>query len=184
MIIIADYNSEWPKEFEKIRASLLTILQPLVISIDHIGSTAIPGMSAKDVIDIQITAHELSSEIIKRLTDAGYEYKESITCDHVPLGDDTNPALWLKLFFKQSALNRPSNIHVRVLGNPNQHYPILFRDYLRARPKAAQSIAHIKKQISIRHADDIDAYYDIKDPVYDLIWYAAQEWEKQNKTLT
>ena len=92
--------------------------------------------------------------------------------------------LWLKLFFKQSALNRPSNIHVRVLGNPNQHYPILFRDYLRANPKAAQSIAHIKKQISIRHADDIDAYYDIKDPVYDLIWYAAQEWEKQNQTLT
>jgi len=71
------------------------------------------------------------------------------------------------------------NVHVRIEGNPNQRYPLLFRDYLRAHPNSARSIELIKREIVKRHAEDVEAYYDIKDPVYDLIWDAAQEWAKQ-----
>jgi GrpB-like predicted nucleotidyltransferase (UPF0157 family) len=92
------------------------------------------------------------------------------------LGEDASPQLWQKFIFTQPEGQRRANIHVRVMGNPNQRYPLLFRDYLCAHPKSAQSIELIKREIAKRHADDVEAYYDIKDPVYDLIWDAALDW--------
>jgi GrpB-like predicted nucleotidyltransferase (UPF0157 family) len=147
--------------------------------IDHIGSTSILSLGAKDVIDIQVTVQALTSEVKQRLVEAGYEYREAITHDHVPLGEDDNPKLWAKLFFNQPQGQRRANVHVRVAGNPNQRYALLFRDYLRAHPNSARSIELIKREIVKRHAEDLDAYYDIKDPVYDLIWDAALDWARQ-----
>ena len=68
------------------------------------------------------------------------------------------------------------NLHVRAAGKPNQRYPLLFRDYLRAHPDAARTIERIKRELAGRFANDVDAYYAIKDPVYDLVWRAAQGW--------
>jgi GrpB-like predicted nucleotidyltransferase (UPF0157 family) len=178
MIIIEAYKTEWPKEYETIRAHLQTVLGSLVLHIDHIGSTSVPGLGAKDVIDIQITVQELSPKIIQKMVNAGYEHVSRITSDHVPLGENSNPRLWKKFIFNQPQGERRANLHVRVDGNPNQRYPLLFRDYLRAHPNSAKSIELIKREIAKRHADDIETYYDIKDPVYDLIWDAALEWAK------
>jgi len=178
LIVIQAYNPEWPKEFEVIRAALQDVLGPRAIRIDHIGSTSVPGLGAKDVIDIQVTVQELSPKIIQKMVNAGYEHLGNITSDHVPLGEDSDPKLWEKLIFVQPQGQRRANIHVRVGGNPNQRYPLLFRDYLRAHPNSARSIELIKREIAKRHADDIEAYYDIKDPVYDLIWDAALDWAK------
>jgi len=175
-IIITDYNPAWLHEFAAIRASLMEILGVLALRIDHIGSTSVPGLGAKDIIDIQITVRELTPEIPQRLTAAGYEHRADSTHDHVPLGEDGDPALWAKLFFRQPSGQRRAHVHVRVQGNPNQRYPLLFRDYLRAHPNSARSIELIKRQIARYHPDDIEAYLDIKDPVYDLIWDAAQDW--------
>jgi GrpB-like predicted nucleotidyltransferase (UPF0157 family) len=184
MIIIEAYNTEWPKEYETIRAHLQTVLGSLALRIDHIGSTSVPGLGAKDVIDIQITVQELIPKIIRKLINAGYEHMSRITSDHVPLGEDSNPKLWKKFIFNQPQGERRANIHVRVDGNPNQRYPLLFRDYLRAHPNSAKSIELIKREIAKRHADDIETYYDIKDPVYDLIWNAALDWEKYTNWKT
>jgi len=178
LIVIQAYNPKWPQEFETIRAALQNILGPRAIRIDHIGSTSVPGLGAKDVIDIQVTVQELSPKIIQKVVNAGYEHLGNITSDHVPLGEDSDPKLWEKLIFVQPQGQRRANIHVRVDGNPNQCYPLLFRDYLRTHPNSARSIELIKREIAKRHADDIEAYYDIKDPVYDLIWDAALEWAK------
>ena len=179
MIIINDYNPTWPQEFEAIRSSLLKILGPVAVRIDHIGSTSVPGLGAKDVIDIQVTVRELTPEIRPRLIEAGYEYWEAITHDHVPRGEDDDPKLWAKLLFNQPTGQRRANVHVRIDGNPNQRYALLFRDYLRAHPNSARSIELIKREIVKRHAEDLDAYYDIKDSVYDLIWDAALDWSRQ-----
>ena len=178
MIVIQPYNPEWPQEFETLRTALQDVLGSRAIHIDHIGSTSVPGLGAKDVIDIQITVEQLSPKIIQKMVNAGYQHLGNITSDHVPLGEDMNPKLWEKLIFTQPPEQRRANIHVRVDGNPNQHYPLLFRDYLRAHPNSARSIELIKREIAKRHADDVEAYYDIKDPVYDLIWDAALDWAK------
>ena len=176
MIIIHDYKPAWPQDFAVIRASLLEILGPLALQIDHIGSTSVPGLGAKDVIDIQITVQALTPAVRQTLIAAGYEYWEAVTHDHVPLGADDDPKLWAKFLFNQPPGQRRANVHVRIDGNPNQQYALLFRDYLHAHPNSAKSIELIKREIAKRHAEDSDAYYDIKDPVYDLIWDAALEW--------
>lgn len=79
------------------------------------------------------------------------------------------------MFYQPSEQQR-SNIHVRIDGNPNQQYALLFHNYLRAHPNSAKSVELIKQEIAKRHTQDSDAYYDIKDPVYDLIWEAALAW--------
>jgi GrpB-like predicted nucleotidyltransferase (UPF0157 family) len=180
MIVVTDYSPAWPKEFEAIRLTLLEILGPLVLRIDHIGSTSVPGLGAKDVIDIQITVEALTPEVRQRLIEAGYEHWEAITQDHVLLGEDDDPKLWAKFLFNQPKGGRRANVHVRINGNPNQQYALLFRDYLRTHANSARTIELIKRELVKRHADDLEAYYDIKDPVYDLIWEAARDWSRQS----
>jgi len=178
MIVISKYNPKWAEEFESIKASLQEILGDLALRIDHIGSTSVPGLGAKDIIDIQITVKELDDQTKQKLIDAGYKDWGTIAHDHVPQGENDDPKRWEKFFFNPPEGQRRANIHVRVEGNPNQKYPLLFRDYLRAHPNSAKSIELIKREIAKRHAEDVDAYYDIKDPVYDLIWDAALEWSR------
>lgn len=178
MIVICDYKPTWSQEFEQICISLRQVLGPLALRIDHIGSTSVPGLGAKDIIDIQITVRDLVTEVCDKLIAAGYVHRPAVTHDHVPLGEDENPRLWAKLFFIEPEGERCANIHVRCDGNPNQRYPLLFRDYLRTHSNAARSIELIKRELAKRHADDAEAYYAIKDPVYDLIWEAAQEWSQ------
>ncbi len=177
MIVIHSYNLQWPDEFEQIRAGVAHVLGPLALRIDHIGSTSVPGLGAKDVIDMQVTVAELASEVKRRMVDAGFRIGRH-TYDHVPEGEDATPARWQKLLFHEMAAQRPANIHVRKLGNPNQRYPLLFRDYLRAHPKSAMTVERIKRELAKHHGDDVETYYDIKDPVYDLIWDAAQDWAR------
>ena len=178
MIIISNYDPKWAEEFESIKVSLWEIVGDLASRIDHIGSTSVPGLGAKDVIDIQVTVNELDDQIAQPLIKAGYKFWGTIAHDHVPPGENDDPQRWEKYFFNQPEWQRRTNVHVRVDGNPNQIYPLLFRDYLRAHPNSAKSIERIKQEIARRHAHDVDAYYDIKDPVYDLIWDAALEWSR------
>jgi len=179
MIRIQEYDQSWPEVCERIRASLATILGPLALCIDHIGSTSVPGMAAKDVIDVQITVGALTPEVTERLIDAGYRHKPHVTHDHVPAGEDADPELWRKLFLIQPDGERRVNLHVRAAGRPNQRYPLLFRDYLSAHPEAAKTIERIKRELAARFPHDIDAYYTIKEPVYDLVWRVAQAWESR-----
>jgi GrpB-like predicted nucleotidyltransferase (UPF0157 family) len=179
MIVISDYNPDWPKEFELIQSALWQVLGDFALRIDHIGSTAVPGLGAKNVIDVQITVRALTPEIKHRLVEAGYEFWETITHDHVPLGEAGDPQRWVKLLFTQPKGQRRANVHVRLDSNPNQRYALLFRDYLRAHPNSARTIERIKRELARRHAEDAEAYYAIKDPVYDLIWDAAQDWARQ-----
>jgi GrpB-like predicted nucleotidyltransferase (UPF0157 family) len=179
MILISDYNPCWPDEFESIRTHLLGVLGTLALRVDHIGSTSVPGLGAKDVIDVQMTVRELAPEIRQKLVAAGFDHWESITQDHVPLGEKDDPEAWSKLLFVHPEGKRRANIHIRVEGRPNQRYALLFRDYLRAHPNAAKTIEKIKRELAKHHREDVEAYYDIKDPVYDLIWDAAQDWSRQ-----
>ena len=90
MIVIHNYKPTWPEEFERIRSSLQEILGSSVLRIDHIGSTSVPGLGAKDVLDIQVTVQALTAEVKNKLIQANYKYCQKITQDHVPLGEDTN----------------------------------------------------------------------------------------------
>jgi GrpB-like predicted nucleotidyltransferase (UPF0157 family) len=177
-IEIIDYQSRWVAEFEQIAAVLRRTFGPLALAINHIGSTSAPGLAAKDVIDLQVTVAALdpAADLQAAVEAAGYGMWPSIGADHVPVGADPTPSLWRKRYAKELEGQRRTHIHIRVLGLPNQRYPLLFRDYLRANPAAAGTYALIKRELAARHADDIDAYYAVKDPVCDLILDAAELW--------
>src|SRR5688572_9259476 len=112
MIVIHDYSPNWPNEFESIRSDLSKVLEDLALRIDHIGSTSVPGLGAKDVNDIQITVRGLSEGVKRKLVNAGYGHLENITSDHVPLGENEDPKLWEKFIFNQPEGQRRANIHV------------------------------------------------------------------------
>ena len=151
---------------------------PLALAIDHIGSTSAPGLAAKDVIDLQVSVAALDpiEPLAAAIAAAGYDLHPGIVGDHVPVGADSDPSLWRKRYARERDGARPTHIHIRVRGLPNQRYPLLFRDYLRANAAAAGTYALIKRELAARHADDVDAYYAIKDPVCDLILDAAELW--------
>jgi GrpB-like predicted nucleotidyltransferase (UPF0157 family) len=176
MINIVPYRPAWRDEFLVIGRTLRRALGDLALRIDHIGSTSVPGLAAKDIIDVQITVARLEPAVERALTAAGYQRRIGFTQDHIPPGGTISDADWVKWLFKPPAAQRLANIHVRLAGRPNQRYALLFRDYLRAHPAAAQAYAQVKDALANNHANDVDAYYAVKDPVCDIIIAGAEEW--------
>ncbi len=180
MITIVPYDPRWPEEFAAVAQPLRAALGELALRIDHIGSTAVPGLAAKDRIDVQVTVQDFdcTDQLVMALGVLGYTRREDINCDHRPPLAQGPGADWEKRYFRAPPGQRPTNLHVRALGRANQRYPLLFRDYLRAHPAASAAYAQIKLNLARLHPDDVDFYYDIKDPVCDVIMDAAEEWAR------
>ena len=174
-IIIVPYQQTWPDEFQQISAVLQEALGDLALRIDHIGSTSVPDLAAKDIIDIQVTVLAFAPAIEQAFNGIGYGRLRHLS-DHIPIGSTTAASEWEKWLFKPPQGQRLTNLHVRIAGRANQRYALLFRDYLRTHPIAAQNYGLIKMALAQYHADDKEAYYVIKDPVCDMIMTAAEEW--------
>jgi GrpB-like predicted nucleotidyltransferase (UPF0157 family) len=175
MIEIVPYQTSWPAEFTEIASVLRRRLKGTALRIDHIGSTSVPGMSAKDVIDIQITVAEFDDLVVTAMTGLGYAQTSGIRRDHCPPGFTESETEWEKLLFLQPPGQRRTNTHVRVKGRANQRYALLFRDYLRVHPAAARAYAELKRRLA-QHLSDPQTYPEVKDPAVDLIYLAAEEW--------
>ncbi|HEY1684148.1 MAG TPA: GrpB family protein [Tepidisphaeraceae bacterium] len=176
MIQIIPPRSEWRGEFQELGARVRRYLNELALRIDHIGSTSVADLPAKDVIDMQVTVEQLEPAVEAALMEAGFYRLTHIHCDHVPPGASSDPAQWTKWIFNENPGGRRVNLHVRIAGRANQRYAILFRDYLRAHPAAAQAYAQVKNALARYHPDNAQAYYDVKDPVCDIVMVAAEEW--------
>ena len=175
---ILNYQESWPKQFKQIASQLRTGLGNLALRIDHIGSTAVPGLPAKDVIDIQITVAALNQAVVNAMATIGYSLSEGTMGDHIPPGQSEDQHHWQKLYFHPPPDQRRTHIHVRLPGSANQRYPLLFRDYLRVHPNTAEAYARLKRMIS-EHLADPYMYPEVKDPAVDLIYLAAEEWASQ-----
>jgi dephospho-CoA kinase len=133
LLVAADPN--WPDQAARILARLNTSCGHRAVRIDHIGSTAIAGLDARDVIDVQITVAslEMADELADALRQAGYPRVDSVTAD-VRFADATDSALWHKRFHASADPGRPTHVHIRVDGWPNQRFALLFVDWLAANP--------------------------------------------------
>jgi len=174
MVEIVAYQERWPSEFRAIAARIRQALGPLALRIDHIGSTSVPGLAAKDLIDIQITVAALDDQVRAALTALGYTRREDLR-DHLPPRMVGPASDWEKWFFIEPPEQRITNTHVRVQGRANQRYALLFRDYLRAHPLMAAAYAELKRRLA-QHLADPKMYPDVKDPAVDLIYLAAEDW--------
>lgn len=175
MVEIIPYQERWPSEFQAIASTLRRGLGDLAIRIDHIGSTSVPGLAAKDVIDIQVTVAALDERVISAMTALSYSQYPGIAGDHRPPNFEGPESDWQKLYFRPPAGQRRTNTHVRAQGRANQRYALLFRDYLRAHPATANAYAELKRRLA-EHLADPDTYPDVKDPAVDLIYFAAEAW--------
>jgi GrpB-like predicted nucleotidyltransferase (UPF0157 family) len=176
MIEIVDYRASWPHEFSEIARPMRAALGDLALRIDHIGSTSVPGLCGKDVIDIQISVVRLDEAVVGAMRAMGYALAHAISRDHRPPDDDGPDENWQKLYFRPPPGQRRTHTHVRVLGRPNQRYALLFRDYLLAHPRTAAAYGELKRRLAVSLANPEEDYPDVKDPAVDLIYLPAQVW--------
>lgn len=155
-IIVVPYNPKWPEKFREIAIPIRQAMGGIALRIDHIGSTAIPNIAAKPVIDIQISIAVLYN--IDPICDA----LESL--DYVWHEDNPDKT---KRYFREEGGSRNVHIHVRKLGSWSEQYTLLFRDYLRANPKDRDKYGNLKLELAKKFRNDRAGYIEAKDP---LIW--------------
>jgi GrpB-like predicted nucleotidyltransferase (UPF0157 family) len=173
-LVVVEYDSSWPARFEAIAHDVRGRLGSTARRIDHIGSTSVPGLAAKDIIDIQVTVVDLAAADSwpHELVDGVVRRQRGRAEDHAPPGN-TDPRHWAKHFWSD---RDGVNVHVREHGRLNQRYALLFRDYLRADRAAADSYGELKRALAVAARGDWDMYYAVKDPACDLIIAGAEEW--------
>ena len=175
-IEIIDPTGEWKAEYVSYASAIRSVIGDLAVRIDHIGSTSVEGLPAKDIIDIQMTVSHLEDpSIIALLTKVGYVYRREMTHDNLVGVEATSPEL-RKVYFEEPPGERRMHLHIRELGRLNQRYPLVFRDFLRSNVRVRQAYAAIKRELAARFPNDVNAYYAIKDPYMDTIYEAALVW--------
>ena len=179
--VIVAYEPRWPDEFAEVRERLAASFGDRALFIEHIGSTSVPGLAAKDVIDVQVSVASLepNEPLEAALEAAGFVlYRgESPAWDHVPPGwyAADPPQRWLKLFASAPPDERRVHIHVRVAGSPNERFALLFRDFMRTHPDARDAWAIFKRELA-RIAESVDDYVEVKDPATDVVIVVAERW--------
>ena len=166
-IVIAPYDQDWPALFHDLGRGLRGTLGITALRIDHIGSTAVPGLSAKPVIDIQVSvgALEPAGPFRMPLELAGWTFRAD--------NDDRT-----KRYFREAAGARRTHLHVRRSGSWSEQFALLFRDYLRARPERAAEYAAHKQALAARHGADREGYTDAKGPFIWATMQLADEWAR------
>src|SRR6516162_2123987 len=169
-------DPSWPDQARRIVSRLKTACGHRALRVEHIGSTAVPDFQAKDVIDVQITVESLTvaDELAEPLLSAGYPRIERITedvaktdarsiVDRYDHSDD--PTLWHKRIHASADPGRPTNVHIRVDGWPNQQFALLFVDWLAANPGVRADYLAVKRAAeSAGHGDHYARYSEAKEP--------------------
>jgi dephospho-CoA kinase len=137
-------DATWPAQAGRAIARLNTACGHRATRIDHIGSTAVAGLDARDIIDIQVTVAslEVADELSADLRNAGYPRVGTISADHRL---DGSTGLWPKRFHASGDPGRPTHVHLRVDGEPNQRFALLFVDWLDANAAARGDYAAVKR---------------------------------------
>ncbi len=180
VVEIVEYDPSWPDAFRDVAGRLRMTLGDSASRIDHIGSTSVPGLASKDVIDTQVSVERDADldGVAQELEAAGWTTPPHIiNMDHQVPGWPEDERARRKRFFKEPPGSRHVNLHVRVIGRANQRYPLLFRDYLRAHPDSAQAYATLKRDLAVLLKDP-DIYPEVKDAACDLIYFAAEDWAR------
>lgn len=150
IIEIEDYNKRWSEAFEKERRSISQVLGALALDILHIGSTAVPGMAAKPIVDILVAVEHIDSgaECVSKLVEVGYRY--------VPQDEDPDR------IFLYKGMPRTHHVHIVRYGSPTYHKHVAFRDYLMCHEEVRDKYRQLKKDLASRFRNDRKAYVEGK----------------------
>lgn len=166
-IVVEDYDDDWPRRFDELYRCLRRSLAELNPIIEHMGSTAVPGLAAKPVIDIMVAVPDVEDEAsyMSGIERCGVTFRS---------GDDGH-----RYFKPMPPLPRTVQIHVVDAGSEWQRTHLLFRDYLRAHPDVAKAYGDLKKDLAVRYRTDRLAYNAAKTGFILDHMELAEAWASQ-----
>ena len=160
-VIVLPYDENWKNEFEKIRHELSEALGELALSIEHVGSTSVQGLSAKPIIDIDVVINDISllNDVIASLQSIGYKHE----------GDLGIPG---REAFKYDGKEHLMKHHLYVCAKDSLELKrhISFRDYLKSHPEAISEYSRTKEEGALLYPYDIDKYIEYKSPFIERIY--------------
>lgn len=164
-LAIVDYDASWPLRFAELGKRLRGALGTAAVRIDHIGSTAVPGLAAKPIIDIQVSVASLEPvDAFRRpLEQGGFMWRPD------------NPER-TKRYFRERPGEPRTHLHVRKAGTFSEQFALLFRDYLRVHREAADEYAAVKRELAGLIALEPQQYSEAKGA---FVWRTirqADEW--------
>ena len=153
--VLAPADPAWAAQAGRLIARLKTAVAQDVLAVDHIGSTAVPELDAKDVIDLQLSVRNLddADRIAPLLAEAGFPRWPGIISDN-PKPSHPDPAAWGKRLHGNADPGRAANLHVRAAGSPGWRYALCFRDWLRADAEARADYVAEKQRVAGLHETD------------------------------
>lgn len=164
VIEIVDYDPEWLRTFGRWRRVLGATLGDTAVRVEHVGSTSVPGLPAKPIVDIQVSVGRLEEEdrYVPQLERAGVQLRSRDR---------------LHRYFRPFP-GRPRDVHVHVCtaGSQWEREHLLFRDYLRAHPRAGEAYAAAKRRAAAIWSDDWIAYTDAKSDIILRLLEEARGW--------
>ncbi|TDL39792.1 dephospho-CoA kinase [Arthrobacter nitrophenolicus] len=186
--VLLPSRPEWQREARRIMARIRAALarQEAVdvngLSLEHIGSTSVPGLDAKDVIDLQLAVPDLAAadSLAPVLSAAGFPFVPGSSAD-APKPGHPRPEDWYKRFHASADPGRDVNLHVRPAGSPGWRFALCFRDWLRADPDAAAGYLALKRRLADEHAGDptTEGYAEAKEEWYRNAEEPMERWAER-----
>ncbi|UKS57263.1 GrpB family protein [Exiguobacterium acetylicum] len=164
-VIVLPYQSEWESEYAREAKRLQDVFGARLHRIHHMGSTSVPGLAAKPIIDILPVVNSLDEieQFNESMEALGYEAK----------GEFGMPG---RRYFRKGGDERTHHIHLYAVGNPEIERHLVFRDYLRAHPEEANAYGTLKEQLAATYPYDIEAYIAGKDAFVKELEHRAIAW--------
>jgi GrpB-like predicted nucleotidyltransferase (UPF0157 family) len=175
-VVLSEYREEWSEEYEVLAATIRQLDLDARGAIEHVGSTSIAGMVAKDVIDAQVRVPELNVEVITaRFTDFGFRCRPEVWNTR----ESTRRGVIPKLVFAPPLGGRRVNVHVRTEGTQGARDTLLFRDYLRSEAEPRIRWAEFKRSIlECAGSIDLASYGQAKQSKWGELMLLADAWAK------
>jgi dephospho-CoA kinase len=171
--MLAAADPSWPQQAERLRGRVAGIAGERAHRVDHIGSTAVAGLAAKDVVDLQVVVADLAvaGDLADDLIAAGLVRRDGRWWDNAADGSRPDKAM-----ASNADPARPVNCNIRPADSPAWRESLLLRDWLRAHPEGVREYAAVKRELVARRWDGIDAYVDAKTPFITDALARAERW--------
>jgi GrpB-like predicted nucleotidyltransferase (UPF0157 family) len=147
-IKLVPYDPGWPDQYAQEAGLLSAVLSPEIVATHHMGSTSIPGLKSKPVIDLIIEVKDI--EAIDEYND------RMIALSYQPMGE--YGIAGRRFFRKEINGVRTHHVHIYQVGNAEIARHLRFRDYLLAHPEEAQTYSRLKDALALQHPEDIESY--------------------------
>jgi GrpB-like predicted nucleotidyltransferase (UPF0157 family) len=179
---VVESDPRWEEEGLQWAERVREILGGLVLDIDHVGSTAVPGLAAKDVIDIQALAYDLdeAQPAIAALRSAGFLIDVTKRGEAPRPGYPEHPDCWDRLLFRGPKDQRAVVLHLREVNTAGARVPLLLRDFLRADNLVRDQYGALKLGLA-RYVDSERGYQAMKQPFVAVTLRLAESWAERTR---